>query len=246
MWTKPSSGGGGGTPLSNATDLAKLGVSLNNKLTINGVEQTAGAATPAKPFQGKKYRAYGDSITAWGFANGYVTLVGTDQGFSSVVNQGRAGWTIWSGAASKGSIADLLISDAPTTANCDLITFTGGMNHNSSFLGTINDTTTTTTYGALNVVVQYCLSHDIKIILITPTQYGTDRTGSRYVGTTDARKAMIEIGAKYSVPVLDFYAISGITVETSTKYLSDGIHPNNEGYRVMAAHLSKFISNMVV
>ena len=241
MWQLNS----GGSILPNVSDLSKLGVSLGNKLTINGVEQTAGAATPAKPFQGKKYRAYGDSITAWGNANGYVSLVAADQGMT-VVNRGQAGWTIWSGAASNGSIADLLISDAPTTANCDLITFTGGMNHNSSFLGTINDTTTTTTYGALNVVVQYCINNNIKIVLLTPTQYGTDRTGSRYVGTTDARKAMIDIGIKYSIPVLDWYAISGITVETSTKYLSDGIHPNNEGYRVMSAHLSKFISNMVI
>jgi lysophospholipase L1-like esterase len=244
MWSKQK-GDSGGTPLPNETDLLKLGVSLNNKLTINGVEQTAGAATPAKPFQGKKYRAYGDSITAWGNANGYVSLVATDQGMSAV-NQGRAGWTIWSGSGSNGSIADLLITDAPSSANCDLITFTGGMNHSGNFLGAINDTATTTTYGALNVVAQYCLTNNIKLVFITPTQYGVDRTNYRYTGTTDARNAMIDVGAKYSIPVLDLYAISGITVETSSKYLSDGIHPNDEGYRVMAAHLSRFLSNMVL
>ena len=147
-----------------------------------------------------------------------------------------SGWVI-------SQIADLFISDAPTA---DLITFTGGTNIGT--LGTSADTTTATTYGALNVVASWVLTNrpNAQLVFMTPIQLGESRTSARALHVRDSRNAILEVATKYSIPVLDWYAISGITVETATKYIADGIHPNDTGYRRMAAVLSKFISNMVV
>lgn len=203
--------------------------------------------TTAKPWQGKRWYAYGDSITKLGGSTGYVPIVAADQGMS-VTNRGQSGWIIY-GSGNGNGIAELLtVTDNPVGL-VDLITFTGGSNHTGTTnLGTINDSTLATVYGSLNVVAQWCFTNKVKLVFITPIQYGTDRaTGAtRSDGIKYARQAILDVALKYSLPVLDWYAVSGITVETSTKYLTDGLHPNVEGYRVMSAHLSRFLSNIIV
>lgn len=223
--------------LSNSTALQRLGVNLSNKLTIDGVEQNVTTPSAIKPFQGKTWRAYGDSITGQGgnYGNGYVGYTSADQG-TTTINQGKAGWVI-------SQIADLLLADLPTA---DLITFTGGTNVAS--IGTIADTTTSTAYGALNSVATWILTNqpNTQLVFMTPIQLGESRTTARAIHVSDCRKAILEVAVKYSIPVLDWYAVSGITVETNTKYVADGIHPNDAGYRHMAAHLSKFLSGIVL
>lgn len=218
---------------------------------LNGVQGPAGPVGPAgpagptgsagaasKPFIDKAWRAYGDSITGAGgnYGAGYVGYTSGYHG-TITINKGVAGYTMT-------QIVDLMTADVFTSA--DLITLTGGTN--TSNIGTIDDTTTATVYGALNVGIQWVLANhpEAKFFLITPVQLGESRTSARALGIRDARQAILDVGVKYAIPVLDLYAISGLAVETNSKYFSvgDGVHPNDAGYRLMASYVSKFISNI--
>lgn len=235
-----------GSSFPNGAALRRFGVNLANKLTIDGVEQTGGGGAAPKPLSGKTWRSYGDSITALGGVSGWVPLVATDQGMS-VTNRGQSGWII-NGTGAGNGIAELLtVIDNPV--GVQVITFTGGSNHlGTTNLGSINDNTLATVYGSLNLVAKWCITNNAKLIFLTPIQYATDRnTGNtKSDGVKYARQAILDVALKYSVSVLDWYAISGITLETATKYTTDGLHPNVEGHRIMASHLSKYISNLVV
>ena len=53
-----------------------------------------------------------------------------------------------------------------------------------------------------------------------------------------------EVAEYYSLPVLDLYAISGLQPEIKEiqdKYIPDGLHPNDNGHRVIADKLKKFL-----
>ncbi len=51
---------------------------------------------------------------------------------------------------------------------------------------------------------------------------------------------------RYSLPVLDFYKISGlnpnIDIQRET-YMPDGLHPSDEGYKKLAGIMEEFLKN---
>ena len=56
-----------------------------------------------------------------------------------------------------------------------------------------------------------------------------------------------EVAQNYSLPVLDLYASSGIQPqieEHQQMYMPDGLHPNDEGNKVIAHKLQKFLENL--
>jgi lysophospholipase L1-like esterase len=60
-------------------------------------------------------------------------------------------------------------------------------------------------------------------------------------------EAILAVCAKHSVPVLDLYHGGGITVlHSNTAYglLSDGLHPNDAGHRLIARKVRAFIETL--
>ena len=47
--------------------------------------------------------------------------------------------------------------------------------------------------------------------------------------------------ADFQIPVLDFYNTSAITEKTADQYLFDGLHPNQDGFQVIARELAAFL-----
>ena len=181
-------------------------------------------------WSGKKWNAVGDSITA---RDVYTKLV--SKSFGLVVNnQGLSSSTVAvNDTYLKGeSIYErtLKIEDA------DLWTVFGGTNDwlYKTPLGTIDSDDSSTFYGALNLTVENIINrpNEPKLILFTPLQ--SNRNGENEDGVTMEvyRQAIIDIGEKFNVPVLDLYEVGGINTDNLEKLTEDGIHPNIDGTKL--------------
>lgn len=133
--------------------------------------------------------------------------------------------------------------------NADIICIMGGTNDHTYNvpIGTVGDTSDKTKYcNAYSYLIERLQekSPNACIILITSPQYVNVRNN---IGLTmnDYRKAVFDIGAYYSIPVLDMYAICGINKNTLTKFLQpDGVHfSQNFVSNIFVPKLARFIEN---
>lgn len=231
-----------------------------------------------------KYCALGDSIT-YGFiprnAEGYpgqlksyARLTAEKLGMN-FLNYGISGSTV----ANKENAMSVRYTEMPSDA--DIITVMGGTNDQwrGVPLGTMSDRSINTFYGALHVLYQglytkyianaeYSVGAKKKIIVLTPLKK-LDPNKSSFENTIennsdilmpleDFVKAVKEVAAFYSFPVLDFYNLSGINPHLNrtvigtesgytgnyNPYIVDGTHPTAEGHEMMADLLVGFIRSL--
>lgn len=103
--------------------------------------------------------------------------------------------------------------------------------------------------GAYQKSIEYIQEQnsDMIIVLITPIQrdaMGFDNYTANDNGfiLVDYVEAIKSIGDYYNLPVCDLYNNSGITMDNISEYTIDGLHPNNEGYRLMGVQIARTIS----
>ena len=111
-------------------------------------------------------------------------------------------------------------------------------------IGTVAQTTfdRNTFYGAYRSTIEYILASNpkVKLFLATPLQrnangFSVETANGNGLKLSDYRAAIIALGAFYGVPVLDMYAISGITGRTLSTFTGDGLHPNDAGFDRLAS-----------
>lgn len=126
-----------------------------------------------------------------------------------------------------GSISDII---APT--------FNGtGQINPSSVVGA-------TFYGALNYIVKYYATTypDKPIRLITQTYNGAV-SPSTYATQEAYVNAMINVGVKNNIPVLDLFHGSGINSDNVMTYTLDGVHYNDIGATLVSQKVIPFLNN---
>ena len=137
----------------------------------------------------------------------------------------------------------------PGISDADLWTINGGLNDvlYKTPIGVILDPGSTfdntTIYGALQSIVECILAKRAyaKIILATPTHSARDTWGpSTYPTTIDMiRKAFIDVGELYGVPVIDLWKECEINRFNMSDALNpttqDTVHPTDLGGQMMAA-----------
>ena len=151
---------------------------------------------------------------------------------------------------------------ASTLSNPDLITVFGSFNDtfttldNSSF-GTINDSTTSTIFGAMNVTFNNLqLNYPNAIIgVIIPTPWisrnNYDTTSENMTKANTYVDGLIQICKKRNIPYLDLYTESNLypwsSSFRSSFYLnSDGEHPNANGHKRFSAQIEEFIKSIIM
>lgn len=204
----------------------------------------------------------GDSITAGsGTTETYWAMLKDILGLSSIKGMGTAGSCV-STQSDYGEKQSPLVNRYTKIPEADLITIFMGTNDygHETPLGTIEDTTDISFYGALNVIIPglMALRPNARIIWITPThRYGFGK--SKILGTTlkndyspngrghtlkDYVDAIKEVCERYSIPVIDLFGISGlnpvIAAHKST-YMPDGLHPNRAGHAKLASLMAKWL-----
>lgn len=225
---------------------------------INGVLYGVNIPTPSLTtrFFGKKGNFLGDSIT-WGYSpvddgsqldNPFPTLVGETLGLLTVNNYGSSGSTIGDldGAGANNPMCERYIS---MDATADFTFILGGTNDYAKNipLGTISDNVNTTFYGALNILINGLLDMypTQTIVLATPLhRQGDTVVNSLGLTLLDYVNAIISIGKKYGIAVLDLYATSGFYPDNATNYNAicpDGRHPNDAGHIKLKDRICGFL-----
>lgn len=229
----------------------------------------------------KEWAGLGDSIT-YGFIPrnytgypgqlfSYLPLVCSKIGMTAK-NYGMSGSTI----AYHSTRNPMCERYTEMTDDADIITVMGGTNdiRNGIQLGTINDSTNETFYGALKILAQglydkYYINQGIEkgknkhIIFFTPIKLL--QSSSNIIGGTGVNynlepwcNAIKEVAKMYSFPVIDLQNISQLNpalsqiikgntesyTETYNPYMTDGTHPTQEGHEILANIIKNYIQNM--
>ncbi len=137
----------------------------------------------------------------------------------------------------------------------DIICVFGGTNdygHGDAPVGAPEDTDVYSFYGALNRLYTYLLSTypEAFIFVMTPTHRAEEKPKSAN-GTQPAKPSLgtyvqiiREVAEKYSLPVLDLYAESGLNPVIPVlreRYMPDGLHPNDAGYEKLSYIVENFL-----
>lgn len=206
---------------------------------------------PLSKWENKVWLTLGDSITAFDqtlyngtVLRGYQTVMKETMGFAEYINRGIPGKTM--AAHDEGSTH--VVGEAQNLADIDVVTIFAGtndfkLNKPIGSLGAIGDTAfdTSTFYGAYRSLLENFLTRKptLKIYLWTPLQRDNAGYDVNYVNPAGHRlvdyvNAIQSVGLMYAIPVLDLYAVSGITKKTLDTFTWDGLHPNNSGYERIA------------
>lgn len=214
----------------------------------------------AQKWLNKKFMTFGDSITYYdghtygqyhkqygSVAIGYQTWM-RNQLNCTVVNEGVSGYSM---PEILGEIKTKSYSDV------DAVTITSGANDyaditgNTETMGSLQPIGSTfdesSFYGSMQSAIEYILGQKptIKIYLLTPIK-GWFSDG---VLPDTFETAIKQIGKLYSLPVCDWYSESGINDITKAEYIGDldtmtkKLHPNDDGYAMMANILIPFLNN---
>ncbi len=148
---------------------------------------------------------------------------------------------------------DQMIPDA------DVVVVFGGTNdfgHGDAPMGTMNDRTEDTFYGAMHVLLQRLIEKypAAQLVVMTPLHRCTEHEGGmnpdglRRAGILeDYVDAVMEVAAFYAVPVLDLFRTSGLQSRVPVirqMYVPDGLHPNDAGHEKIANRLLGFLQSL--
>ena len=197
---------------------------------------------------------FGDSITvANGVDRPWTTIVANALNTSATKNG-------WSGTTyTSGSREHSAVDRVDEITNQDLVVVEFGVNdfHYGRPLGEFGDTDTSKFYGALDFVYNKLVTNNptAKFVIMTPMKnHGYGTSPDSFTQNSDGHyqidyvNAIKQVADKYSLPVLDMYANSGISAMNEThnqKYLFDGLHPNQEGSFIVASKVIGFINSQI-
>ena len=207
-----------------------------------------------KPYTGKKWVAFGDSLTE---ANSRTTknyhgYVADDLGFS-VTNMGVSG-TGYKRRDDTNNAFYQRISNVPL--DTDVITIFGSFNDLGSGvpLGTASDTGTDTLGGAINTTLDNLNSRlpVVPVGIISPTPWQSSKPWDDSNSATQYAKLLKDICDDRGLPFLDLYHSSGLRPwdenYRTLMYSRDdgnGTHPDENGHKLFYPQVREFIKTLI-
>ncbi len=154
---------------------------------------------------------------------------------------------------------DFLMRAKEMDKDADAVVVFGGTNdfgHGDAPLGSFDDRTQNTFYGACHVLFDYLINAypTSTIVIMTPLHRENEDNVHGDINKTENLaplsayvKIIKEVAEYYSLPVLDMWAVSGIQPRVpliKAKYCPDGLHPNDAGHALMAKRVEGFLRSL--
>lgn len=232
---------------------------LGARQLIEAVDEKASASI-ISPLKDKKWVVIGDSITEVNFRTNknYHAYVSDNVGGMTVYNYGQSG----SGYYGRFNVASTVTQDP------DYLTVFFGTNDwqnsdagNTKLLGTFGDTDNTTIAGCVYLCLSQLVSkfYNKRIAVFTPLprsdNYGSNAApNSRGFTLEQLAKVIKQTADHLSIPCLDLYHESNLPVwvyagnqyyfTPPTGGSADGLHPNDEGHKIIARKVQKFLESI--
>ena len=142
--------------------------------------------------------------------------------------------------------------------DADVVVVFGGTNdsgHGSAPIGSFSDRTPDTFYGACHYLFRGLIKKYIgkTVVIMTPLHRWGELSAAKlpvtapYYNLKGYVDIIREVAEYYSLPVLDLFKESGIQPdieEIREKYMPDGLHPSDDGNKVIAAKLKSFLEKL--
>ena len=219
-------------------------------LAVRSLDDRILQTVPLAKWYKKKWNVLGDSIT-YGHRTAipYHGTVLSLLKMGSVNNYGVSGTTIGKTNVENTNYMALRFSDMDN--DVDLITVLGGTNDfgKNMTLGTIEDATVDTFYGAVRVLCEGLIDkYPTKTIaFFTPLQRSDLKTNTLGHTLIEYVDAILEVCALYSIPAFDLYRNGGIYADNPkviSALLSDKLHPDTAGHARIALKVASFINTL--
>lgn len=242
-----------------------IGIYKDNKLKMQNKE-LANIIMEEEKDKIKTINFFGDSITEEGK---YINSVMEITDAIDYVNNGIGSTSFavatesnqWTWETSDRNYTKAFCLRAKTISlRGDLIVLFGGTNDYGKGveLGTLESTDNTTFYGAVKETINIIKEREpeSKIIIITPLQRehlkGTRGIDENKAGYTleEYVNALKEIGLAENIPVLDLYTDGFISINNKDEntgvliYTQDGLHPDEEGGKILGEKIGNFIKSI--
>lgn len=207
--------------------------------------------------------AIGDSITHGSYVNipetnrdedwrvaspTFSEIIKEKLSFDKLINYGADGITV-SASGFEGNDYSLT-KYIDEMEGGDTVIIAGGTNdygnEKTVELGNINDKQDVSFFGGLFVLFTKVKEkyNNSKIYVLTPIhRLSEDEKNSKGYILEDYRKAIIERAKEFGFEVIDGKGvpINPKNKEDKEKYMIDGLHPNQEGHKIMAEYLLRYI-----
>lgn len=137
--------------------------------------------------------------------------------------------------------------------DADVVVIFGGTNdygHGDAKLGEMSDRTPYTFYGACHTLFEGIINKYPKatVVVMTPLHRdGEEIAREGYAPLARYAEIIKEVAEYYSIPVLDLWRVSGMQPAVPVlkeKYMPDGLHPNDDGHRIIASRLAGFLQTL--
>lgn len=189
-------------------------------------------------FAGKTASFYGDSLTEANYhcTKGYHSWVKDLLGLAYYKNYGNSGY----------KVSDVYNKVNSITDAADVIFVMCGVNDQSFSvpIGVLGDTTTGTTYGALNLLCSLLKQkYPTSIIVFITPHYQTKYPHSEGITSYEVSKAVREVCEKYAIPVYDNFVLSGIYSTNLSTFTTDNCHWNDTAHEMVGKNLARFMVN---
>ena len=217
--------------------------------------------------KGKKINFIGDSITEGARVenpeNIYTNLLKKSLGLLEARNYGVGGSRIARIKKPEGipSDEDFVMRVQRMDPDFDVVVIFGGTNdfgHGNIPLGKMGDDDVYTFYGALKTLCLYLIKTypEKPIVFVTPLHrlneeldYNKrlEEKNPNARPLSDFVNAIREVCELFSIPVLDMFKEGGMPARVwawCENHMPDGLHPNDNGQKIIAHKLQKFLENL--
>lgn len=239
-------------PIATASTLGGIKVGTGLSITEGVLSATGGGTADSvnHKLSGVKWGCLGDSITDNNNApvNAHYDKVICDYTGAINYNYGVLSTTV----AIRAGRNDSMLERVETMASdLDIITVLGGTNDFGAAtnvpIGTFGNGDNTTFYGAYEELILKLINKypNKSIGLITPIQRGY----TLGTGLDTYRQAILKLGEKYCIPVLDLWKESGLcssvdSINNAYFIINDRLHPNAEGQKIIARPILSFLEKI--